>query len=56
MTPQQEESVSISHARMRSAETHQLEPNNLYVGRSELLMQKLKPDSIALSFWSPLTL
>lgn len=30
-----------------------LEPNNIYEGRSEVLMQRIKQGSIALSFWSP---
>lgn len=30
-----------------------LEVNKIYLGRSELLMEKIKPGSIALSFWSP---
>jgi len=30
-----------------------LEPNKIYLGRSEILMSKIKQNSIALSFWSP---
>ena len=30
-----------------------LELNNVYLGRSEKLMKKIEPNSIALSFWSP---
>ena len=30
-----------------------LHENKIYVGRSEDVMQKIKPNSIALSFWSP---
>ncbi|MFY9221034.1 MAG: site-specific DNA-methyltransferase [Blastocatellia bacterium] len=30
-----------------------LEPNQLYLGRSEFLMRRIKENSIALSFWSP---
>lgn len=31
----------------------ELDPNNIFFGRSEHLMQQIKPSSIALSFWSP---
>lgn len=30
-----------------------LEKNKIYLGRSELLMNKIQPESVALSFWSP---
>lgn len=30
-----------------------LEPNKVYHGRSEVLMKKIEPGSVALSFWSP---
>lgn len=30
-----------------------LKPNNIYLGRSEDLMLRIEPESIALSFWSP---
>lgn len=36
-----------------SSETNYLMHDKLYAGRSELVMQRIEPGSIALSFWSP---
>jgi site-specific DNA-methyltransferase (adenine-specific) len=30
-----------------------LETNKIYLGRSENLMERIEPNSVALSFWSP---
>lgn len=41
------------HEPSDEAGTSSLAPNNLYLGRSELVMRDLAPGSISLSFWSP---
>lgn len=47
------QSAHVSHEVSRSYERDYLEADNLYVGRSERLMQRIRPGSVALSFWSP---
>jgi DNA modification methylase len=37
----------------RPTKSNHLEPNNIYVGRSEQLLQEIEENSVALSFWSP---
>src|SRR5438874_1553656 len=40
-------------AATRANEADSLKENKIYLGRAENLIRKLKPGSIALSFWSP---
>src|SRR3989304_2472214 len=38
---------------IRNGETRYLKINDIYLGESEILMGKIEPNSVKLSFWSP---